>query len=215
MLKLKLPYFGHLMWRTDSLEETLILGKTEGGRRRGRQRMRWLNGITNSMDMSLGKLRETVKDREVWRAALHGVTKSRIRLSDWATTPWLQSSRPLYYPRLTFRPAQAERDRGRKGVELYGIQPLKLLSVVCPCLFFQGWDYPATRNRTYSIFFFTIEKIELWLIYSVVLVSGIQQSDSVISLCIYLFIFRFFSIGYHKIYRNPCYTVSPCRLFYI
>ena len=89
MLKLKLQYFGHLMWRADSLEKALMLGGIGGGRRRGRQRMRWLDGIIDSMDMGLSELRELVMHREAWRAEIHGVTKSRTRLSSWTELNWV------------------------------------------------------------------------------------------------------------------------------
>ena len=103
MLKLKLQYFGHLMWRADSFEKTWMLGKTEGRRRRGWQRMRWLDGITNTMDMGLGGLQELVMDREAWRAAVHGVTKSRTRLSEWTEL----SMAPPIRTRLSFPHSQS------------------------------------------------------------------------------------------------------------
>ena len=133
MLKLKLQYFGHLMWRVDSLEKTLMLGRIEGRRRRGRPRMRWLDGITDLMDVSLSELRELVMDREAWRAAIHGVAKSWTRLSDWTELNWTDEStfyEDLLYPRLYYLPSLPSSDHPTI-IQLDYYDPLSFFQWAC------------------------------------------------------------------------------------
>ena len=148
MVKLKLQYFGHLMRRVDLLEKTLMLGGTRGRRRRGRPRMRWLDGITDSMDVSLSELRELVMDREAWCTAVHGVTKSRTRLCDWTELNWTDSHiiRKVLFLEINWFGRGMRKISWVKGmffilisvmpdsVRPHGLQPTRLL---------QPWDFPG------------------------------------------------------------------------
>ena len=143
MLKLKLQYFGHLMRRADSFEKTLMLGKIGGRRRRGRQRMRWLDGITDSMDMTLGGLRELVMDREAWHAAVQGVAKSRTRLSNWTELNWTEGLRCRFSGHWAHPGEQSPQDAAQDLQSSWLDQPIHELSL-------PHWDDPYWKRMDCS-----------------------------------------------------------------